>query len=225
MRASCIGTISAGELGMDYHHRPNSPGLSKTYHLVFSGSVLVLPSKNNPQTYQYQEVNFSTSSVFMSIWLGFCLDLNRYLLWEFSHVHEYRINCQKVECRYSIRVNWCTMEEWGCMVKKKEENEEGQDSIGSVLNIDLLSGIRSLNLVMNKTTCRNREAIFIGNMVKCRGIRSVALVPDDNVGLRMERGLTSSLLHRIYLVPPGLLPLKVCCTFKVPGTRWPRWQP
>lgn len=74
------------------------------------------------------------------------------------------------------------------MVKKKEENEEGQDSMGSVLNIDLLSGVRSLNLVMSETTCRNREAIFIGNIVKCRGIRRVALVPDGNVGLRVGGG-------------------------------------
>lgn len=87
------------------------------------------------------------------------------------------------------------------MVKKKEENEEGQDCMGSVLNIDLLSGIRSSNLVMNESTCRNREAVFIGNMVKCWCIRSVALVPDDSMGLRVERALTSSLLRRMHLAP------------------------
>lgn len=42
-------------------------------------------------------------------------------------------------------------------------------------------------------------------MVRCRGIRNVALAPDDNVGLRVEKGATSPRLHKIYLAPQGLL--------------------
>lgn len=35
---------------------------------------------------------------------------------------------------------------------KKGENEEGQDCMGPVFSIDLLSGLRSLSLVMNEPT-------------------------------------------------------------------------
>lgn len=72
-------------------------------------------------------------------------------------------------------------------MKKEEENEEGQDCMESLFNIDLLSGLSSLSLVMNETMCRDREAIFTGDVVRCRGIRKVALVPDGNVGLSGKR--------------------------------------
>lgn len=58
-------------------------------------------------------------------WLEFCFDLKKCLLWEFRHVCEYRTNSQKLAFKCSVRVNWYAREEWGCMVKKKEENEEG----------------------------------------------------------------------------------------------------
>lgn len=72
-------------------------------------------------------------------------------------------------------------------MKKEEENEEEQDYMESIFNIDLLSGLRPLSLVMSKTTCRDREAIFTGNVVRCRGIKNVALVLDGNVGLSGKR--------------------------------------
>ena len=71
-------------------------------------------------------------------------------------------------------------------MKKEEENEEGQDYM-SIFNIDLLSGLRPLSLVMSETTCRDREAIFTGNVVGCRGIKNVAFVLDGNVGLSGKR--------------------------------------
>lgn len=39
-------------------------------------------------------------------------------------------------------------------MRKEDGNEEGQDCMGSVFNIDLLSGLRSLSLVTNKLACR-----------------------------------------------------------------------
>lgn len=75
--------------------------------------------------------------------------------------------------------------------------------MGFVFNLDL--GLKSLSLVMNNISCRNQEAIFTRNMVRCSGIRNVALVPDDNVGLRVERGSTSPLLHKVHLASQG------CC--------------
>lgn len=42
----------------------------------------------------------------------------------------------------------------GCMVKKGDD-EAGQDCMGPVFGIDLLSGLRSLSLVMNEPTWRN----------------------------------------------------------------------
>lgn len=88
--------------------------------------------------------------------------------------------------------------ELSCTVKKEGENKEEQDCMGSIFNIDVLPGLRSLSLVMNEIICRKREAIFTGNTVRCRGIGNVALVPDDNMGLRGERGPTSPLLPEIH---------------------------
>lgn len=49
-------------LGMDYPHRPNSPGFNTASHLVLCRSVPVMYLVNiTPGMYQCLEVNFHTS--------------------------------------------------------------------------------------------------------------------------------------------------------------------